>query len=65
MTAEGSIGRDQELDNLTNYVTCRWVDNPDPSTIGPLPDSPDLIPDSEPISSTTASVEETGSSEED
>ena len=50
---------DQELDSWTNYVSCRWIDNPDPSPTGP-PDSPDLIPDSEPGSSTAAFVEETG-----
>jgi hypothetical protein len=49
----------------TNYGTCRWIDNPNPSPTGPLPDSPVLIPDSEPSSSTAASGEETGNSEED
>ena len=54
---------DQDLDNWSNNVTCRWIANPDAS--GPLPDSLDLIPDSEPNSSTAASGEEVGSSEED
>ena len=54
-----------ELDNGTNYVTCRWIDNPDPSPTESLPDSFDLIPDSEPSNSTAASVEKVGSSEQD
>ena len=53
---------DQELDNWTNYGSCGWIDNPEAS---PLPDSPDLIPDSEPGSSTAASAEDTRSNEED
>ena len=53
---------DQELDSCTNYGTCRWIDNPEAS---PLPDSLDLISDSEPSRSTAASAEDTGSSEED
>jgi len=56
---------DHELDNWTNYVSCMWIDNPDPSPTGPLPDSPDLIPDSEPSSSTAASREEIGNNEDE
>jgi len=56
---------DHELDRWTNYVTCKWIDNPDPSSTGPPSDSPDLIMDSEPSSSTAASREETGNNEED
>ena len=59
---EGSNRREHELDNWENYITCKWIDNPG---VAPLPDSPDLIPDSEPNNSTTASGEETGGSEED
>ena len=54
-----------ELDSCTKYVTCKWIDNPDPSPTGPPPDSPDLIPDSEPGSSTAAFGEGVGRSEED
>ena len=56
---------DQELDSWTKYVTCKWIDNPDPSPTRPMPDSPDLISDSEPICSTAVSGEETGNNEED
>ena len=65
MPAEGSSKMDQELDIWANYVSCRWIDKPDPSPNGPMPDSPDLIPDLEPNSSTAASREEMGNSEDD
>ena len=58
----GGNGADQELDSWTIYITCKWSDNPEAS---PLLDCPDIIPDSEPTSSTSASEEFTGSSEED
>jgi hypothetical protein len=56
---------DQELDSWMNYVSCMWIDNPDPSPTGPLPNSPDLIPDSEPSSSAATSGTEVRSNEED
>jgi len=65
MPIEGNSRTDKELDSWTNYVSCRWIDNPGHSPNVPLPDSPDLIPDSEPNSSTAASREETGNNEDD
>ncbi len=65
MPAEGSNRLDHELDNWSNYGTCGWIKNPDPSPTGPRSDSPDLIPDSEPSNSTAASGEETGNNEAD
>jgi hypothetical protein len=56
---------DQKLDNWTNYISFRWIDDPDPSPARPMSDSPKLIPDSEPSSSAAASGEETGNNEED
>ena len=56
MPSEGSNRREQELNIWENYNTCKWIANPG---VAPLPDSPDLISDSEPNSSTTASGEET------
>ena len=56
---------DQELDNWTNYVSCRWIDIPDPSPTGPLLDFLDLIPDSDPGSAAAASGEDARRSEED
>ena len=64
MPAEGSSGADQELDSWTNYVTCRWINNPDLSPKEPRPDSPNLIPDSEPSNSATAPREEASSTED-
>ena len=62
--AAGSSSKqqEQELDSWDNYGNCIWIDDPDAS---PLPDSPDLIPDSEPGSSTSASEGETSGCEED
>ena len=65
MPAKGSNKLDHDLDSWSNYGTCRWIDNPDPSPTGPLQDSPDLIPDSEPRSSTAAFGEEAGNNEEE
>jgi len=67
MPARGSSKRDQDQDlkGWSNYGTCKWIDIPDPSPTGPRRDSPELIPDSEPSSSATASGEEARSSEED
>ncbi len=65
MPTKGSNRTDLELESWANYVSCRWIDSPDPSPTGPLPDSPDLIPDSEPNSSAAASREEARNNEED
>ena len=67
LPGEGSNRTALEIDSWTNYNTCRWIENPEPSTpaAGSLPSSPDLISDSEPISFATASLEEIGSGEED
>ena len=51
-----------ELDSWTNFSSCRWIENPAllPSPTGP----PEIIPDSEP-SSSSAFGETDGSSEEE
>ena len=50
------------------YSTCKWIDDPDPSTSAAAeshPGSPDLIPDSEPESTASSTHGETRSNEED
>ncbi len=45
---EGGNSTAPELVGWTNYSTCRWIEDPDPSNpaVESLPRSPDLIPDS-------------------